>query len=371
MFIIFDTSIVENLSTQPESYRKDLLIILNKAADSMHDKNHFITTSNSNVAFQLYKFSKENDYALSANAFYYVYNKFSTINSLKEHLLYTVLIGKFDYDFEFSENTIRINYLIAKKRHFWDETTLIPEYSEDNIYFEKIIDYEKKIHPQFLNVQHKYLKGQGGGHGNINNSFLNCIRQFQFVITILDTDKNSPEDNLGSTAKDFEKNQDIYKYKNLFYYIPDIHEIENLFSSDGFLKLGMYKENVIEKIRKAESRDVKDANIFRAFLDIKNGYTVKDIKKNTYLSSILPIDDTTIRCSKKPCICDKKGCDINKLEGGTRIFLRNVFDNSLFEQNFNDSVEGLISKIKEEWFYIFNYLITTCCCNSEKITGVN
>ena len=371
MFIIFDASLVENLSNQPDSYRKDLLIILNKAADSMHDKNHYVTTINSDVAFKLYKLSKENDYALSANAFFYIYNNFSVINSLKEHLLYTVIIGKFSKDFEYIENTIRINYLIAKNRHFWDETTLIPEYSEDNVYFEKIIDYEKKKHINFLNVQHKYLKGQGGGHGNINNSFLNCIKQFQFVITILDTDKNSPDDNLGSTAKDFENDLEIFKYKNIFYYIPDIHEIENLFSSDGFLKLGMFKDDVINKIRRAESSSVKDANNFRAFLDIKNGYTVKDITDNPYLSSIFPIDYSTIKCPNLPCACTKKGCCKNELEGGTRTFLKNVFNNSLFQKEFNDSVDGLILKIKEEWFSIFKYLITTCCCNSEKIIGVN
>lgn len=370
MFIIFDTTIVEDLFNQPDAYKNDILIIINKAADSMHDRNHYVTTINSDVAFQLYKFAKENDYALPANAFFYVYNNFSTINSLKDHFLYTVIIGKFEKDFEYIGNTIKINYLLAKNRHFWDETTLIPEYSEDNKYFEKIIEYEKQTYTQFSSVHHKYLKGQGGGHGNINSSFLNCIKQYQFVITILDTDKKSPDDDLGSTAEDFENNISIYKYKNIFYYIPDIHEIENLFSSDGFLRLGNYQSETIEKIKNAESVNIINANNFRAFLDIKKGYNIKKIKQNAYLSSIFPIDENDINCPNLPCVCSKD-CPKIELKAGTRKYLENIFNNPLFEQEFNNSANDLIPKIKDEWFNIFKYLITTCCCNFEKITGVN
>ena len=86
------------------------------------------------------------------------------------------------------------------------------------------------------------------------------------------------------------------------------------------------------------------------------------------MSSIFPIDENDINCPNLPCVCSKD-CPKIELKAGTRKYLENIFNNPLFEQEFNNSANDLIPKIKDEWFNIFKYLITTCCCNFEKITG--
>lgn len=371
MFIIFESSITDNLENQSDEFKNELLFILNKAADSLHDKNHYISTQTSNTALILSRFSEENNYSLPANAFFHIYNNFSIINSVQNNLLYYVSIGKYENPLTLDKNVIKVNYSVAKNRHFWDETTLIPEYSEDDKYFKAIMDYEKKHISKYSDIDYTYIKEQGGGHGNINQSFKNCISASKFVITILDTDKDAPDDELGSTAKDFEADNEIYRFKDYFYYIPDIHEIENLFSSNGFLKLGNYDDNTIKKINNIEMMEVPEAENFRAYFDIKEGYTVKEIVNNTYLSRLFDITKNISLCANFPCPCHDKGCCKNVLKSGTRIYLRNVFNNTSFNDEFDKNANELIPKIKKEWFNIFQYILTACCRYNRKIAGVS
>ncbi len=369
MFILFDASIIQDLENQDGQYKNDLIRLLNETTICMYHRNHYVSAISSDVAKSLRDFALSNDEKKIALAFDYIYRNYTILNSIIEHLNYFVLIGRFDNDWEFSENKLRVNYIFAMEQHFWDETFLIPENIEDNKYLLKIVDYEKSKYLPFQHISYKFRQEQGGGGKNIKQVFLTRLQEHAFVLSILDTDKKSPSDVYGETAKCFEDDSVIHQYKDIFYYIPNIHEIENLFSSDGFMMLSSYNGNTRNKIKEIENKPVSDADVFRAFLDVKNGYTYKKIHETDYLKKLFEADISTVTCSKGTCPCDKS-CERIILQG-IKKYLSDIFSNQCFESTFESSVDMLIPSIKEEWEQIFKIFITTCCCNSDKITGVN
>lgn len=371
MFILFDASIIQDLENQDGQYKSDLIQLLNETIICMYHKNHYVSTTSSFVAQTIRDFALSNDEKKVALAFDYIYRKYTILNSIIEHLNYVVLIGKFDNDWNFSEKKLRVNYKYAMKQHFWDETFLIPENIEDDRYLLKIIDYEKSKQIPFQHISYKFRKEQGGGGKNIKQVFLSRLQEHAFVLSILDTDKKSPRDDYGATAKCFEDDSFIHQYKDIFYYIPNIHEIENLFSSDVFMELSSYNERTRNTIKRIESKSISDADVFRAYLDIKKGYTYKKIDKNEYLKELLEVDFSSVSCSNGVCPCSENSCDKIFLEGASQSYLTDIFSNPNFDSKFNSAVVLLIPKIKDEWEKIFLIFITTCCSNTEKITGVN
>lgn len=371
MFISFDTSLVHDFENQDEQYKNDLMILLRDATNAICHKNHYVSTMQSIVAQTLSQFALEKQERTIANAFDYIYRNYSIINSIVNSLNYIVIIGKYENEFELLERQIKINYTYAMEQHFWDETFLIPENIDDDLYIKKIVDYEKQKIPEMSNIDYCYRKEQGGGNNNINQTFFARLNEHSFVLAFLDTDKRSPDSEFGSTAKNFESDENIIKFKDFFYYIPNIHEIENLFSSDGFMELSQYTYETRNKIKEIESREIPFSNLFRAFLDIKKGYTYKTLD-NDYLKSLFAINYSSINCERGLCPCQEKGCEKNKvLEAGERTYLKDIFNNSHFEDKFDFAASTLIPEIKSEWNKIFRIFITACSRNSEKIIGVN
>lgn len=374
MFIMFDSSLTEKLSTQSEQYRNELLALLRDATNSICHKNHYISTINSSVAKDFVNFATEKQEKTIANAFQYIYEKFSILNSVKENLNYVVSIGIYENSFEILSNVIKINYKYALRQHFWDETSLVLENIDDDKYIKSIVDYEKNkpFIQEMKNIEYKYRKEQGGGNNNINQTFLARLAEHSFILAFLDTDKKYPNDKYGSTANNFELDNTIIKYKNIFYYIPNVHEIENLFSSDGFMKLSKYTIETRNKIKELERKNITDSNLFRAFLDIKKGYTYKTLD-NEYLKELFEIQNITPDCDKyPPCPCLGKGCNKPKLlEAGERTYLSDIFNNSELSDKFDSAASSLIPEIRTEWEKIYKIFITSCCCNSDKIIGVN
>lgn len=371
MFILFDVSLIQDLENQDGQYKNDLIHLLNETTISMYHRNHYVSTITSNVAQSLRDFALSNGEEKIALAFDYIYRKYTIINSIIEHLNYVVLIGKFDNEWEFSENKLKVNYKFAMEQHFWDETFLMPENIDDDKYLLKIVDYEKSKSTPFQHISYKFRQEQGGGGKNIKQVFLTRLQEHAFVLSILDTDKKSPNDVYGATAKCFEDDSVIHQYKDIFYYIPNIHEIENLFSSDVFMELSSYNARTRNIIKVIESKSISDADVFRAFLDIKKGYTYKKIDKNEYLKELLEIDFSSVSCSKGICPCSDSSCDKIFLEGASQSYLPDIFSNPNFDSKFDSAVVLLIPKIKMEWEKIFLIFMTTCCNNVEKITGVN
>ena len=371
MFILFDASLIQDLENQDEQYKNDLMVLLRDATNAICHKNHYISTMQSVVAQKLSQFALGKQERTIANAFDYIYRNYSIINSIVNSLNYIVIIGKYEEEFEFLERQIKINYTYALEQHFWDETFLIPENIDDDKYIKKIVDYEKQKIPELCNIDYCYRKEQGGGNNNINQTFLARLNEHSFVLAILDTDKRSPDSEFGSTAKNFESDEDIIKYKNYFYYIPNIHEIENLFSSDGFMELSQYSDVARNKIREIEMLPIPFSGLFRAFLDIKKGYTYKTLD-NDYLRNLFEVDYSLISCARGSCPCKEKGCDKDKLlESGERSYLRDIFNNPKLDEKFDFAVNNLIPEIKSEWERIFRIFITACSRNDEKIIGVN
>lgn len=371
MFILFDTSLVSDFENQDEQFKNDLMILLRDATNSICHKNHYISTIHSSVAVIFSQFALNNQERTIANAFDYIYRNFSILNSIINSLNYIVIIGKYEKQFELLENQIRINYTYALEQHFWDETFLIPENLDDDIYIKKIVDYEKQRIPELSNIGYCYRKDQGGGHNNINQTFLARLNEHSFVLAFLDTDKRCPDSEFGSTAKDFEADENIIKYKNFFYYMPNVHEIENLFSSDLFMELSHYSDETRNRISEIENKTIPFSNLFRAFIDIKKGYTYKTLN-NDYLKSLFEIDYSSVICERGSCPCREKGCSKAKLlEGGDSTFLEDIFANSNFDEKFDFAAASLIPEIRLEWENIFRIFITACSRNDEKIIGVN
>ena len=374
MFIMFDSSLIENLSTQSDQYKNELLDLLRDATNSMCHKNHYVSTVKSSVAKDFVDFAKKKNENTIANAFQYIYEKFSILNSVRDNLNYVVSIGIYEKDFEIINKIIRINYSYALKQHFWDETSLVLENIDDDKYIKSIVDYEKNkpFIQEMKNIEYKYRKEQGGGNININQTFLARLKEHSFILAFLDTDKKYPNDKYGPTANNFELDNTIIKYKNIFYYIPNVHEIENLFSSDGFMELSNYTIGARNKIKELEGKNIKDSNLFRAFLDIKKGYTYKTLD-NEYLKDLFEIHNITLECDKyPPSPCPEKGCNKPKLlEAGKRTYLSDIFNNSELSDKFDSAASSLIPEIRTEWEKICKIFITSCCCNSDKVIGVN
>lgn len=371
MFILFDTSLVNDFENQDEQYKNDLMILLRNATNAICHKNHYISTVQSSVAQMFSQFALDNQERTIANAFNYIYRNYSTLNSIVESLNYVVIVGKYGKRIELLDKRIKINYTYALKQHFWDETFLIPENLDDDIYIKRIVDYEKQKITELSNIDYCYRKEQGGGNNNINQTFIARLNEHSFVLAFLDTDKRSPDSNFGSTATNFEADENIIKYKNFFYYIPNIHEIENLFSSDIFMELSKYSDDARNKIKEIETMDIPFSNLFRAFIDIKKGYTYKTLN-NDYLKSLFEIDYSSVICERGSCPCREKGCSKAKLlEGGDSTFLEDIFANSNFDEKFDSAAASLIPEIRLEWENIFRIFITACSRNDEKIIGVN
>ena len=373
MFIMFDSSLTENLSKQTEQYENELLALLRDATNSICHKNHYISTISSSVAKDFVNFATEKQEKTIANAFQYIYDKFAIVNSVKENLNYVVSIGIYENAFEVVSNVIKINYKYALGQHFWDETSLVLENIDDDKYIKSIVDYGKKkpFIQEMANIEYKYRKEQGGGNININQTFLARLADHSFILAFLDTDMKCPNDEYGSTAKNFESDSTIAKYRDIFYYIPKVHEIENLFSSDVFMELSKYTPSTRKKIEELENKNITDSNLFRAFLDIKKGYTYKTLN-NEYLKNLFEIRNYTPVCEKNPpCPCSEKGCSHKLLEAGERTYLSDIFNNSDLSDKFDSAASSLIPEIETEWKNIYKIFITSCCCNSDKIIGVN
>ncbi len=371
MFILFDSSLSENLESQDIQYKNELMVLLRESTNAIYHKNHYVSTVRSAVAQTFARFSRERQENTIANAFDYIYRNYSILNSIINYLNYVVIIGKYEKEWEFEDKKLKIHYKYALSQHFWDETFLIPENIDDDRYIKTIVDYEKSKRSTFNNISYKYRGEQGGGGKNIKQVFNTRLEEHAFVLAFLDTDKKAPCDKFGATANFFETDTNLVKYKKIFYYIPDVHEIENLFSSSGFMELSKYSQRTRNKINEIERKSLPNANLFRAFLDIKKGYTYAKVSNNDYLNHLLELDYSSVNCSYGNCPCANKKCDKIAFDGASPSYLSDVFSNSSFSDNLNSSVEMLIPEIKKEWENIFLIFITACCCNSDKITGVN
>ena len=113
MFIMFDSSLIENLSTQSDQYKNELLALLRDATNSICHKNHYISTISSSVAKDFVNFATEKQEKTIANAFQYIYDKFSIVNSVRDNLNYIISIGIYEKDFEIIKNDLSIDLLNA------------------------------------------------------------------------------------------------------------------------------------------------------------------------------------------------------------------------------------------------------------------
>lgn len=371
MFFDFSSSILDIINSNDEFQKNELLKVLYNATDSIIKRRHYISCENFDVAEQIYNFCRERDKKNEANLFFHIYEKLSMIACVKDELKFYICIGNFEKDIEINGNHISVNYKLAKNEFFFDRPFFIPEDLLDKKYFDAICKHEQlHIHNSTLKTLNYDFRKDHGGGGKTYDLFIERINEGSPILVILDSDKKTPTSSFGGTADKFLADDVNKKLENYFFLILNVHEMENLYSSEYFLKKSGYARKSYEKLRHFDSVDT-DA---RLYFDIKMGYNYKEYLNNDYIKSLYGEFDKSSLCEKDCNNCNLKKCKVTVLQGNTH-YLEHLFTNinntGDIENEINKGYSGLIAKIKDEWKKIFIYMITVGCFYDESITGVN
>jgi len=263
---------------------------------------------------------------------------------------------------------IVVNANFASKASFWGKVSFLPENVYDYRFYLRIALYKKNLDARFRGVSLSFEPEQAGGSRAID-IFSIRGRDCRFIFALLDSDLNSPFDSLrkDSTAGKFkEKFSPDVPWPNACYHILEVHEIENLFSSAGFLaKVNPAKSKILDSY----------SSEIRQYYDLKNGYSYKSLQRNCYMrgqvKGRLPV------CSKHSIIdkCKLGGfkCEMNIMPGFGKI-LPNLFGESEesaleietkvlkeFDSSFDLSFDQLIDPVKQEWTNIYENFLTYFC----------
>lgn len=371
MFFEFSSNINAVITSSDENKKAILLRVLSNITDSARKKRHYISCENSDISIALCRFCQENGKNTEALLFNHISEKFSMIACVKYELKFYISIGDYQKNISFNGNQIQIDYKSADNEFFFERPFLIPETLLDKQYFDAIAEYVQNItkNPILLNIKYKFRKEHGGG-GQTYNVFVERLNEHSPVLVILDSDKKSPSSEIGGTANVFIQDHNIVQYKDYYFIILNVHEMENLYSSEFFLKKAGYPKKSYEKLREFDSV----SSNARLFYDIKMGINYKQYLNNPYNQTLYGDFDKNSKCTKDCTSCSVKKCNVNILQGDTH-FLENLFKNmnysNSFNQDINSGYSGLIQPIKDEWYKIFVYMATVGCYYNETITGVN
>ena len=371
MYIEIDDSIADILShwmNDHNSVRDDILTniddILTSSEKTLRDGTHCVKTKDSRCAKIISLYAKEKLTPKISNIFSSMYSKYSTyLGGLKKQLEMYVNIGNWEEKIKKEDSVIYVTIAFAARQEFWNRPYFMPENIDDDKYISWIVDYTKKDRTVYKDIKYTYETAHGGGTTALD-VFVKKIKEDRFIFALIDSDKKSESGQFGKTAQKFEaKKNEFTAYPNGMYYILQVHEIENLFSSTPFLKLAKSNTKTVYLLDQA-SDDV------RRFFDIKKGYTYRSYSNNNYISD-------KIRCDATPCenhkiegkCSSEKQCGKIVIEGWGSDYLKKLFtDENIHKDDFLSAPKKLDAEIRKEWEIITKKFLTFFCALPYKIS---
>lgn len=372
MYIEIDNSIADILSRWMNNHNSvsedilaqidDLLILSEK---TLREGNHCVKTKTRQCAEIISQYAAKKLTTKVSNTFCSMSSNYSTyLGALKNNLEMYVNIGNREEKIKKEGSAVYVNIAFAARQEFWNRPYFMPENIDDDKYISWIVDYTKKDKAVYKDIKYTYETAHGGGTTAVD-VFVKKIKEDRFIFALIDSDKKSESGALGETAQKFEeKKNEFTDYPNGMYYILQVHEIENLFSSTPFLKLVKSNTKTVNLLDQA-SDDV------RRFFDIKKGYTYRSYSNNNYISDKIRCDATPCEKHKTEQMCTDKKCGKIVIEGWGSDYLKNLFtEDNVSKQDFLSAPEKLDPEIRSEWDIITKKFLTMFCAH-RKITFVS
>lgn len=303
--------------------------------------------------------------------FSYINSHFSTyLAGIKNLVKPYIVVEKTNKKIERLEDKIIVNTEFASRCDFWNSVNFLPENIIDWRYFLRIAYYEKMQQSILKNIDFSLTPEQGSGGRTIDTYKFRC-NEGKFILAILDSDCSYPNQPYipKSNADQFNK-LDPTIYPTGTNVILDVHEIENLFSSDIFLSNGN-KNNANKFIGYNLPPEI------RQFYDFKTGFAYNRLFKNSYMNKKIIDSGITIKLCRNllECLKKNKNCSCVVVEGMGNDYLIKLFGCNInetkkdisnavksdFENRLMGAPEDLIDPIKKEWQRIYRAFLTWFC----------
>lgn len=342
--------------------------ILAYASCTSREGKHCIKTASRGCAQKITDFLKQQSQKVFFN---HINSKFSTyLAGIKDLVKPYIVIEKTNKKIDRRDEKIIVNTEFASRGEFWSTVGFLPENINDWRYFLRIAYYEKIKDSNLNCIDFSLTPEQGSGGRTIDTYKLRC-REEKFIVAILDSDCSYPKQQYipKSNAEQFSKLNPV-NFPTGTAVILDVHEIENLFSSDIFLS----------------NANVNNANKFigynlpleiRQFYDFKTGFAYNRLFNNPYMNKklvdsgiIMKLCGNLLACLKK-----NKNCSCVVVEGMGKDYLIDLFGPNInetredilkavktdFENRLKNAPENLIDPIKNEWLRIYKVFLTWFC----------
>lgn len=303
--------------------------------------------------------------------FSYINLHFSTyLAGMKDLVKPYIVIEKTNEKIKKFDEKIIVNTEFASRCEFWNSVNFLPENIVDWRYFLRIAYYEKLKDSNLNNIDFSLTPEQGSGGRTIDTYVFRC-REEKFILAILDSDCTYPNQSYipKSNADQFDK-LNPFLFPTGTNVILDVHEIENLFSSDVFLNNGN-KNNANKFIGYNLPPEV------RQFYDFKTGFAYNRLFKNSYMNKQISDSGITIKLCGKffECLKKNKNCSCVVVEGMGNDYLIKLFGSNTnetkkdildavkidFGNRLKNAPENLIDPIKKEWLRIYKAFLTWFC----------
>lgn len=355
---------------------ENIIGLLSLSVHSGKSGRHCINTESEDCAYKIFKFGEKKHRTEIACFYRYIYDNYSTyLTSLKSSVDEIVLITTEVSGVERKEKGEKISIYVgietASNMNFWDNPLFLPENIVDCRYFVRIACYLKQKERLYDKIKFCFDPGQGAGGRTIDTFVRNC-KENKFIFAILDNDVDSPAFAIRdhSTAKSF-MDFDKSPYPKAEYRILNVHEMENLFSSDVFMCYVDRRKG--ERIKELVKKD-KDVMIY---YNMKEGYSYGTIESNNYIRKVIP--SKYIKCCSKHTTDSKcknaRKCQIEVSPGFGKHYMTQLFGTDEmedlkkiedvvrqeFSEKFKEAPEHLNPKIYLEWGKIYKSFLTFFC----------
>lgn len=356
----------------------EIASILGYAYSSAREGTHCVKTATRECAKNIVDYLQQ-EKSSQKKFFYYIHSKFSTyLSGLKDQLNSYIVIEVAENEIEKVGKKIIVNTEFASRIQFWNPPCFLPENIVDRRYFLRIAYYEKLKNANLNHVDYSLTPEQGAGGRSVDTYICRCSEK-KFILAVLDNDRTYPTQGFipGSNAEKFiSLNDDDYPTGAKI--VLNVHEIENLFSSDTFINHAN-AENAASFLSYNLSPEV------RQFYDFKNGFALNRLSRNAYMTLHLRNAGVPIRACENLADCVQnqpyRNCGCSVVAGMGKLFLKDIFGDSENESNeyikaavvteFNGPLmggpEGLIEPIKQEWVKIYNAFLTWFCSYKQEI----
>ncbi len=358
--------------------------ILGYATSSAKEGKHCVKTASRECARKIATFFSSSP-NMQKKFFNYIYLNFSTyLAGLKESIDSYIVIENIPERIIKDGKKIIVNVNFAARIEFWNPVCFLPENIIDRRYFLRIAYYEKEKHRNLAHIEFSLNPDQGAGGRTIDTYKCRCDDE-KFILAVLDTDRVYPGQPLipGSNAEQF-TNLNVNDFPTGSIIILNVHEMENLFSSDEFINCAG-TNNARQFLQYNLSPET------RQYYDFKNGFAYNRLMHNEYMKRHVEsagIEIETCRnastCSNQSCNSTSmcfKNCEYSIVVGAGKSFLKDIFGNDEneskeqikiavnadFSGRLRDAPENLIAPIKEEWLKLYRAFLTWFCSYKQEV----